>query len=311
MTNKEIDKVLPQGEIEEISQYLEEVREIPFLTPTDEVNLAKGIDEAEKRLRQAIRKKSSRKTICKREKELEKLRDHLIRANLNLVINIAKRYANPKLIVYDLIQEGNIGLMKAVDKFEYRRGYKFSTYATWWIRQAITRAIADQARTIRIPVHMIETINKLIRTSRYLVQELGREPTPDEIADKMEVPLDKVRKVLKIAREPISLETPIGEEDDSHLGDFIEDKTFMLPSEAAISLNLSEQTRKVLATLTPREEKILRMRFGIGEKADHTLEEVGSDFAVTRERIRQIEAKALRKLRHPTRSRKLKHFIDS
>jgi RNA polymerase primary sigma factor len=305
-TEKEIEKI---SKSLERKRKAEEIKEMEKTLRATKRHLAQL--EEQHRL-PAVEIKRSLQNVIVGEAEAQQAKKELVEANLRLVVSIAKKYTNRGLQFLDLIQEGNIGLMKAVDKFEYRRGYKFSTYATWWIRQAITRAIADQARTIRIPVHMIETINKLIRTSRALVQELGREPTSEEIAVKMDIPASKVRKVLKIAQEPISLETPIGEEEDSHLGDFIEDKTIQNPAEAVININLREITEEVLKTLTPREEKVIKMRFGLGPNgSEHTLEEVGQHFAVTRERIRQIEAKALRKLRHPSRSRKLKAFLES
>ena len=307
-----------------VRMYLKEIGKVNLLTPDEEIQLAQDMgagDAAKEQMEELEQARKNGEEVSlteEEEKELRRLvkrgeaaKQRLAEANLRLVVSIAKRYVGRGMLFLDLIQEGNLGLIKAVEKFDYTKGYKFSTYATWWIRQAITRAIADQARTIRIPVHMIETINKLIRTSRYLVQELGRDPTPEEIAERMEYPVEKVKKVLKIAKEPISLETPIGDEEDSSLGDFIEDKKAVAPAEEVVNTKLSEQIASVLADLTPREEQVLRKRFGIGEKSDHTLEEVGKLFNVTRERIRQIEAKALRKLRHPVRSQVLRSFYDS
>jgi RNA polymerase primary sigma factor len=315
MRQARAEVIATEKEIEKLSKSLERKRNADEIKETEKrLRAAKRhLTQFEEQSKQpAVEIKRAVQNVMIGDAHAQQAKKELVEANLRLVVSIAKKYTNRGLQFLDLIQEGNIGLMKAVDKFEYRRGYKFSTYATWWIRQAITRAIADQARTIRIPVHMIETINKLIRTSRALVQELGREPTSEEIAKKMDIPASKVRKVLKIAQEPISLETPIGEEEDSHLGDFIEDKTIQNPSEAVININLREITEEVLKTLTPREEKVIKMRFGLGPNgSEHTLEEVGQHFAVTRERIRQIEAKALRKLRHPSRSRKLKAFLES
>ena len=299
-----------------VRMYLKEIGKVPLLSPDEEIELAKKMSAgnlAKEQLAEAAGSDLPAEELAQLKalvKEGEKSKQKLAEANLRLVVSIAKRYVGRGMLFLDLIQEGNLGLIKAVEKFDYTKGYKFSTYATWWIRQAITRAIADQARTIRIPVHMIETINKLIRTSRYLVQELGRDPTPEEIAERMDYPVDKVKKVLKIAKEPISLETPIGDEEDSSLGDFIEDKKAVAPAEEVVNTKLSEQIASVLADLTPREEQVLRKRFGIGEKSDHTLEEVGKLFNVTRERIRQIETKALRKLRHPSRADKLRSFVE-